>query len=333
MKSAILLLVLAAAGHTAEYQLKATPTNVVWGYYWAGAKPVLHIQSGDTVEIQTMITNSPDRLTQSGLKPEDVQPELKAIYAEVKDKGPGGHILTGPIFVEGADPGDALEVRIRKIEISIPYAYNGFSQRSGVLAGTDDFTKAVTKIIPLDRQRMVARFAGNIEIPLHPFFGSMGVAPPEAMGRISSAPPGIHAGNLDNKDLVVGTSLFIPVHTPGALFEVGDGHAGQGNGEVDITALETSLVGTFQFVLHKGMNLKWPRGETPTHWIAMGLNPDLTEALKTAVREAIDFLVTEKHMSREDAYMLCSTAVDFNVTQAVDGTKGVHAMIPKSLFK
>ena len=333
MKSAIFLLALCATAQAADYQLKATPANVVWGYYWSRAKPVLHIQSGNTVEIQTMITNSPDRLTQSGLKPEDVQPELKAIYAEVKDKGPGGHILTGPIFVEGAEPGDALEVRIQKIELSVPYAYNGFSQRSGVLAGTDDFVKAVTKIIPLDRRRMVARFADNIEIPLHPFFGSMGVAPPEAAGRISSGPPGIHAGNLDNKDLVVGTKLFIPVHVPGALFEVGDGHAGQGNGEVDITALETSLVGTFQFVLHKGMTLKWPRGETPTHWIAMGLNPDLTEALKTAVREAIDFLATEKHMSREDAYMLCSTAVDFNVTQAVDGTKGVHAMIPKSLFK
>ena len=329
----MLLLAVSSAVPAADYQLKATPANVVWGYYWAQAKPVLHIQNGDTVRIETMITNSPDRLMQNGVKPDDVQPELKAIYAEVKDKGPGGHILTGPIFIDGAEPGDALEVRIRKIELAIPYAYNGFSPRSGVLAGTGDFTNAVTKIIPLDRDRMVAKFAPNIEIPLHPFFGSMGVAPPEAMGRISSAPPGIHAGNLDNKDLVAGTSLFIPVHVAGALFEVGDGHAGQGNGEVDITAMETALVGTFQFVLHKGMHLKWPRGETPTHWIAMGLDPDLNEAIKIAVREAIDFLVTEKHLSREDAYMLCSTAVDFNVTQAVDGTKGVHAMIPKSLFK
>jgi acetamidase/formamidase len=333
MKYMILLMALVDCASGAEYQLKATPANVAWGYYWAGAKPVLRIRSGDTVEIQTMITNSPERLTESGVKADEVQPELKAIYAEVKDKGPGGHILTGPIFIEGAEPGDALEVRIQKIELAIQYAYNGFSPRGGVFAGTDEFKNAITKIIPLDRRRMMARFADNIEIPLHPFFGSMGVAPPEAMGRISSVQPGIHAGNLDNKDLVAGTSLFIPVHTSGALFEVGDGHAGQGNGEVDITALETSLVGTFQFVVHKGMNLKWPRGETPTHWIAMGLNPDLTEALKTAVREAIDFLVTEKHMSREDAFMLCSTAVDFNVTQAVDGTKGVHAMIPKSLFR
>jgi acetamidase/formamidase len=334
MKTALLALVLGlAAAHAADYELKATPANVVWGYYSAAAKPVLRIKSGDTVTIQTMITNSPERLIQSGVKPEDVQPELKAIYAEVKDKGPGGHILTGPIFIEGAEPGDALEVRIQRIELSIPYAYNGFSNRSGVLAGTGDFTNSVTRIIPLDRGRMVAHFAENIEIPLHPFFGSMGVAPPESAGRISSAPPGTHAGNLDNKDLVAGTKLFIPVHAPGALFEVGDGHAGQGNGEVDITALETALVGTFQFVVHKGMNLKWPRAETPTHWIAMGIDKDLNEALKIAVREAIDFLATEKHMSREDAYMLCSTAVDFNVTQAVDGTKGIHAMIPKSLFQ
>jgi acetamidase/formamidase len=233
--------------------------------------------------------------------------------------------------VEGAEPGDTLEVRILSIKYSIPYAYNSFRPTSGVL--TEDFKTGATKIIPLDIKRGVAKFSDNIEIPLRPFFGSMGVAPPEAAGRVSSAPPGTHAGNLDNKDLVAGTTLFIPVHTAGALFEVGDGHAGQGNGEVDITALETSLVGTFEFVVRKDLHLKAPRGETPTHFIAMGLNPDLTEALKMSVREAIDFLVTEKHLSREDAYMLCSVGVDFNVTQAVDGTKGVHAMIPKSIFK
>ena len=332
MRFPLVLLLCACAAHAADYQLKAGPGTVVWGNYSAAAKPVLRIQSGDTVEVQTMLTNSPDRLMTAGVKPEQVEAELKAIYAEVKDKGPGGHILTGPIFVEGAEPGDVLEVRIVKIKTSIPYAYNSFSPRSGVL-GPEDFEKGSMKIIPLDTERNVAKFANNIEIPLRPFFGSMGVAPPESAGRINSAPPGIHAGNLDNKDLVAGTKLFIPVHAPGALFEVGDGHVGQGNGEVDITALETSLVGTFQFVVHKDMHLKWPRGETPTHFIAMGLDKDLTEALKIAVREAIDFLVTEKHMTREDAYMLSSVAVDFNVTQAVDGTKGVHAMIPKSIFK
>jgi acetamidase/formamidase len=327
----LLMSALAAPTFAADYQLKATPSTVAWGYYWSQAKPVLRIKSGDRVEVQTMLTNSPDRLASAGVKPEEIESELKAIYAEIKDKGPGGHILTGPIFIEGAEPGDTLEVRIQKIAYQIPYAYNSFGPRSGVLAG-DDFAKGAMKIIPFDFKRGIARFSDNIEIPLRPFFGSMGVAPPESAGRVNSAPPGLHAGNLDNKDLVAGTTLFIPVHVPGALFEVGDGHAGQGNGEVDITALETSLTGTFQFVVRKDLKLKAPRGETPTHWIAMGLNPDLTEALKMAVRECIDFLVTEKHLSREDAYMLSSVGVDFNVTQAVDGTKGVHAMIPKSIF-
>jgi acetamidase/formamidase len=328
----LLIPLLALAANGADYQLKATPGTVAWGYYWSAAKPVLRIKSGDRVEIQTMLTNSPDRLAAAGVKDEEIEAELKAITAEVKDKGPGGHILTGPIFVEGAEPGDTLEVRILNIKYSVPYAYNSFRPTSGVLTA-EDFPKGATKIIPLDIKRGVAKFSDRIEIPLRPFFGSMGVAPPEAAGRVSSAPPGTHAGNLDNKDLVAGTTLFIPVHIAGALFEVGDGHAGQGNGEVDITALETSLVGTFEFRVRKDLHLKAPRGETPTHFISMGLNPDLTEALKMAVREAIDFLVTEKHLSREDAYMLCSAGVDFNVTQAVDGTKGVHAMIPKSIFK
>jgi len=328
----LLIFALAAPTFAAEYELKASPSTVAWGYYWSQAKPVLRIKSGDTVRIQTMLTSGPDRLAAAGVKDDQIEPELKAIYAEVKDKGPGGHILTGPIYIEGAEPGDALEVRIQKIDYSIPYAYNGFSPQRGVLT-QGEFSKAVTKIIPFDIQRGVAKFSEKIEVPLRPFFGSMGVAPPESAGRVSSGPPGLFAGNLDNKDLVAGTTLFIPVHVPGALFEVGDGHGAQGNGEVDITALETSLKGTFQFILRKDLKLKAPRGETPTHWIAMGLDPNLDEALKMAVREAIDFLTTEKHLSREDAYMLCSVGVDFNVTQAVDGTKGVHGMIPKSLFR
>jgi acetamidase/formamidase len=334
MRFVCLALLALPLGHSADYKLKASPSTVAWGYYWSQAKPVLTIKSGDTVEIQTMLTNSPDRLAANGVKQEDIEAELKAITAEVKGdaKGPGGHILTGPIFVEGAEPGDTLEVRIQKIDYSIPYAYNSFSPNRGVLT-PEDFSKGATKIIPLDPKRGVAKFSDKIEVPLRPFFGSMGVAPPEAMGRVSSGPPGVFAGNLDNKDLVAGTKVFIPVYATGALFEVGDGHAGQGNGEVDITALETSLVGTFQFIVRKDMHLKGPRGETPTHYIAMGLDPNLDEALKKAVRDAIDFLVTEKHLSREDAYMLCSVGVDFNVTQAVDGTKGVHAMIPKSIFK
>ncbi|HYL37497.1 MAG TPA: acetamidase/formamidase family protein [Bryobacteraceae bacterium] len=332
MKKLLLFCLISPApwGLAENFELKAGPSTVVWGYYAASAKPVLRIHSGDTVRIETVSTGSPSRFEAAGVPASQIPDSFRTIYKEVKDKGPGGHILTGPLFVEEAEPGDTLEVRIQKIEVTMPFAYNGFGPSSGFLP--EDFPYPRTKIIPLDRTRMLAHFADGIEIPMHPFFGSMGVAPPEGSGRISSAPPWIHAGNLDNKDLVEGTTLYIPVHAKGALFEVGDGHAGQGNGEVDITALETALTGTFQFVVRKDMHLKWPRAETPTHYITMGLHADLTEATKLAIREAIDFLVTEKHLSRDDAYMLASVAVDFDITQLVDGNKGVHAMIPKSIF-
>jgi acetamidase/formamidase len=326
----ILLALTAQAQQPATYQLKPTPKTVAWGYYDASTPPVLRIKSGDTVEIQTLITSTPARLEGAGVKPDQVEQSLRDIVKEVTNKGPGGHILTGPIFIEGAEPGDVLEVRIKSIKLAIPYAYNAFSPGRGFLP--EDFPYAKMRIIPLDEKRMVADFADGIEIPLHPFFGSMGVAPPEVSGRISSAPPWIHAGNLDNKELVAGTTLFIPVHARGALFLAGDGHAGQGNGEVDITAMETSLIGTFQLVVRKDMHLRWPRAETPTHYITMGLHEDLTEATKMALREMIDFLVTVKHMTRDDAYQLSSVAADLDITQLVDGNKGVHAMIPKAIF-
>jgi acetamidase/formamidase len=307
-----------------------SPKTIVYGNSAAASTPVLRVKSGDVVEIGTLITSTPQRLEAAGVAPADVETSLRDIVREVTTRGPGGHILTGPVYVEGADSGDVLEVRILKVDLAIPYAYNAFGPRSGFLP--EDFGYAKTRIIPLDKARNVARFADGIEVPLRPFFGSIGVAPPAAMGKISSAPPGIHAGNLDNKELVAGTTLFIPVHARGALFEVGDGHAGQGNGEVDITALETSLVGRFAFIVRKDLKLTWPRGETPTHWIAMGIDKDLTTATKIAVREAINFLVTMKGLTRDDAYMLTSVACDVSVTQLVDGTVGVHVMIPKSIF-
>lgn len=312
------------------YTLKATPKTVAWGYYDAAAEPVLHIKSGDTVVFETLITNSPNGLEKAGVAPEQVQQNLRDIYSEIKTHGPGGHILNGPVYVDEAEPGDTLEIHIRKIDLAVPYAYNGFRFGAGFL--TQDFTYSRTKIIPLDRERLLARFAPGVEIPLHPFFGSMGVAPPESYGRISSAPPGIHGGNMDNKELVAGTTLFLPVHVRGALFEVGDGHAGQGNGEVDITALETSLTGTLQFILRKDLKTPYPRAETPTHYISMGFDDDLSEATRIAVRQMIDFLVNEKHLTRDDAYMLTSVAADVDITELVDGNKGVHVMMPKSVF-
>ena len=318
------------ANAQATHTLKPTPKTVAWGYYDAKTPPVLRVKSGDTVEIQTLITSSPERLEKAGVPPLQVEQSLRDIHDQVKDKGPGGHILTGPIYVEGAEVGDVLEVKILGAKLAIPYAYNGFGPGRGFLP--EDYPYPKMKIIALDEKRMIARFAPGIEIPLHPFFGSMGVAPPETSGRLSSAPPWIQAGNLDNKDLVAGTTLYIPVHAPGALFLAGDGHAGQGDGEVDITALETSLIGTFQFVVRKDMHLRWPRAETPTHFITMGLHEDLNEATKLAVREMLDFLMTEKHLSRDDAYMLASVAADLHITELVDGNKGVHMMLPKSIF-
>jgi acetamidase/formamidase len=269
-------------------------------------------------------------LEEEGVAAADIPSYNADIYREVKDKGPGGHILTGPVGIAEAEPGDVLEIQILKIDIDTSWACNGFAAGRGFLP--NDYPYGGSKIIPLDRSRMLAHFAPAIDIPLHPFFGSMGVAPPPSAGRIDSAPPWMHAGNMDNKELVAGTTLYVPVHAKGALFEVGDGHAGQGNGEVDITAMETSLTGVFQFILHKDMHLNWPRAETPTHYIVMGVDKDLTEATKICVHEALDFLVHEKHMTREDAYQLASIAVDFDITQLVDETVGVHAMIPKSIF-
>ena len=315
----------------AQHELRATPATVAWGYYDAAAPPVLRIKSGQTVRVHTLITSSPPRLEGAGVAPAQVEQALRDIYAQVTNKGPGGHILTGPIFVEDAAPGDVLEVRVRRIQLAIPYAYNGFGPKSGFIP--EDFPYAKMKIIPLEEKRMVAHFGPRIDVPLKPFFGSMGVAPPPAAGRINSAPPGIHGGNLDNKELVAGTVLYLPVHVPGALFFVGDGHAGQGNGEVDITALETSLVGELEFIVRKNEHLTVPRAETPTAYISMGLNEDLTLAAQQAVREMIDFLVRTKGLSRDDAYMLCSVAGDLDVTQVVDGTRGAHMVLPKSIFK
>ncbi len=317
-----------------SYTLMPSSKTVVYGGYDADAKPVLRIASGDEVEVGAVSTCGA-RLLQPGKDSGTVEPKYREIVKAVSDstlrRGPGGHILTGPIFVEGAEPGDVLEIRIKRVDMDIPYACNSFGPRSGFMP--EEFPgQSKSRIVPLDRERMIGHFSDSlgIEIPLAPFFGSMGVAP--ASGRINSAPPSQHAGNLDNKELHAGTILYIPVKVKGALFEAGDGHAAQGDGEVDITALETALRGHFQFIVRKDMKLTWPRGETRTHYIAMGTDSSLTIATKTAVREAINLLADVKKMSREDAYMLVSTGCDVRVTQLVDGTMGVHVMIPKRLF-
>jgi len=322
-------LLLSTAVHAADYTLPATPKTVAWGYYSGQSTPVLTVHSGDTVRMQTLSTcGSPERMIARGVKPEDIPPYTAAIYRDVTDKGPGGHILTGPVAIAEAEPGDVLEVQIVKVDIDANFACNVFGVGSGFLPM--DYPYGRYKVIPLDRQKMIGHFAPGIEIPLKPFFGSMGVAP--AGGKIDTAPPFVHAGNLDNKELVAGSTLYIPVAAKGALFQAGDGHAAQGNGEVDITALETYLSGTFRFIVHKNRKLVWPRAETPTHYISMGFSKDLKQATEMALKDMIAFLVDEKGMNRDDAYMLASAAVDMEITQLVDGNVGVHAMCPKKIF-
>ena len=314
------------------HRLEATPATVAYGYYWADAKPALRVASGDIIDVDTLLTNSPAGLQRAGVPDDKIQASLKAIVAEVTGdrRGPGGHILTGPVFIEGAEPGDALEVKILSIDFAIEYGYNGCS---GFIPDNCDRSIG-TKIIQLDKKTMTAEFEPGIVIRLRPFFGSMGVAPEPAAGRVSSNPPGRHAGNLDNQELGVGSTLYIPVFAPGALFEVGDGHAAQGDGEVDQTAIETSLRGRIQLTVRKGVKLSWPRAETATDYISMAADPDLTTATKLAIQEMVDFLAASRGLSKHRAYQLVSIAGNVAITQLVDRPNvGVHVRMPKSVFK
>jgi acetamidase/formamidase len=312
------------------HDLPLAPEHVHWGYYDAKLTPAMHAASGDRVRVETMVAGGLQRLRLAGATEAEIPESLKAVERQVSERGPGAHPMSGPIFIGGAEPGDTLEVRIVAIEFLHPFGVNAFSPGGGVLP--DEFPYAHLKLIRWKPGDTRVEFARGISLALAPFFGSIGVAPPPLVGRISSRPPGWHGGNLDNKDLVAGSVLYLPVHVPGALLSIGDGHGMQGDGEVTGTALETSLRGTFELRVRKGQRLRWPRAETPTHYIAMGLNETLDEATRLATRELVDFLTAEKGLSREEAYMLCSLAADLHVTQAVDATKGVHAMIAKSIF-
>jgi acetamidase/formamidase len=314
------------------HRLEATPATVAVGYYWSEAKPALRIASGDIIDVDTLLTNNPNGLARAGVPDDKIQASLKAIVAEVTGdrRGPGGHILTGPVYVEGAEPGDALEVRILSIDLPIDYGYNGCS---GFVPENCE-RGTLSKIMTLDRQNMTSEFAPGIVIPLRPFYGSMGVAPAAELGRVSSNPPGKHAGNMDNKELVAGSTLYIPVFVPGALFEIGDGHAAQGDGEVDQTAIETSLRGRLQLTVRKGMTLNFPRAETATDYISMAFDPDLTKATTMAIQEMVDFIAARWKMNKHQAYQLVSVAGNVAVTQLVDKPNhGVHVRLPKSIFK
>jgi acetamidase/formamidase len=316
----------------AEYALAPSPTTIQFGYFTGKGKPVLTINSGDIVDLTTATQIDPADVDASGVVPPSAVPQyVRDVFREVKDRGPGPHILTGPIYVNGAEPGDVLEVRLLKIDPATDYGYNVMVPKGGLLP--EDFTTRWQRVIRIDRAKREAYPAPGVVVPLHPFFGTIGVAPPPEMGRVSSGPPGMFGGNMDNKDLGEGATIYFPVFAKGALFTAGDSHGAQGDGEIDVAAIETDLHAKIQFILHKNMKLALPQAENSTHWIIMGLAPTLDEAIKAAARGTIDF-ITQRYpkISREEAYMISSIAVDFHVTQVVDRTVGVHAMIPKAIF-
>ena len=310
----------------ATHHVPATPGTTHWGSF-GGHHAVLTIQSGDSVTLEC-VSGAPDVMPPpgSGLQ---VPPALAAIHAaDLPRLGP--NILTGPVAVMGAEPGDTLEIRIEHIELGADWGFCGHRPLAGTLP--EDFPHRYLSHIPVDRAAHTCSPPWGGTLPMMPFFGVMGVAPPPQYGTLSTKEPREHGGNLDNKELGAGATLFLPVWVPGALFSAGDGHGLQGDGEVCINALEMCLTGTFTLVLHKDAGLRHPRGETATHWISMGMNEDLDLAMKQALREMIAFITARSSLTADQAYQFCSLAVDFRVTQTVNGEKGVHGMLRKGLL-
>lgn len=306
------------------HEIAASPETVHWGYFDGTLEPIHEIASGDTLILKTISGGPGDIPDDPAL---DDVPALGAVHAEC-EKGGGGHILTGPVAVKDARPGDMLEVRIKDIALHYNWGFNRMRPLSGTLP--EDFPKYHMTFIPLDADRMTAALPWGTELPLDPFFGVMGTAPPPEWGRQPSTIPRAFGGNLDIKALSKGATLFLPVFVDGGLFSAGDGHGCQGDGEVDGTAIETGLIGTFEIRLHKNRPLAMPRAETDTHYISIGIDPSLDAAAKQALREMIAFICENSNLSAEEAYTLCSLAADMHVSQTVNVHKGIHVMLPKS---
>ena len=308
--------------------IDSTPDTIHWGFFDAALAPVARIKSGDTVTFNC-VSGGRDAMPPPGSRLK-TPPDLALIHEKCTQRMPG-HILTGPVAIEGAEPGDTLEVRVRDVQVRNDWGWNITRPLKGLLP--EDFPQTRILHIPVDRERGVALCPWDMEIPLSPFCGVMGVAPPKHYGAVSTIEPRAYGGNLDLKEMVAGSTLYLPIFNPGALFSTGDGHGCQGDGEVDLSALEIAVEATFELILRKDLSLRSPRAETPTHWIAIGLDEDLDDAAKMAVREMIKLLGELRNMHPADAYALCSLAVDLHVTQVVDGVKGVHAMLRKSLLR
>lgn len=323
----------------ADVHLRSIPGNVSWGLIPANAPPAVRIRSGQIVRIDTVsqqgLTAGIDPVEffgAAGIEPARVLDDVKRIYREVKrEPGAGGHVLTGPIYIDGAAPGDMLEVRILDVEFRIDYGVN--NSGPGVGAAPELLSEVARNIIRLDLARGVARFTDRIELPLAPFMGIMAVAPPVAQAPVNSKPPGAFGGNMDLKVLTRGATLYLPVFNDGAQFYTGDGHGLQGDGEVNGTAIEISLTPTLEFVVHKGAgrSMRWPRAEDRECHYVMGMDTDLDEAARLAIRESVDFLAARAGLTVAQAYALTSLAVDFRIGEAVNHVKMVYGTIPKRL--
>ncbi|MBH8573197.1 acetamidase/formamidase family protein [Nostocaceae cyanobacterium CENA369] len=310
--------------------LKATSKTVHLGGFSHLLEPALTIDSGDTIDVETYS----GYYVYDKAPPEFLTPEFLDIcqnLAAERQIAAGPHLLTGPIYVRDAEPGDVLEVRLEAIAPSLPVGFNAIRTGWGALPHL--FVQPALKFIPLDLANNIAEFPQNsgIKIPLKPFFGILGVATPEN-DRIS-IPPGSYGGNIDNRELQTGSRIFLPIFVPGALFSIGDGHSAQGDGEVNVTAIETSMNGRIMLKLRKDLQLTTPIAETSTDIITMGFAQTLDEALEIAVKNTIDFLKQFTNLSAEEAYVLCSLAVNFRITQVVNSPqKGVHGMLPKAIL-
>lgn len=304
-------------------RIDAGPETVHWGFFEAGLKPLATIESGGRVTLSS-VSGTPDLMPGPPLI---VPPALPAIHKSGMRRTIPGHMCTGPVAVSGARAGQTLQVDIEAIELNYDWGYNVVRPLAGALPY--DFDEERVMHIPLDRSRMTGRLPWGLEIPLRPFFGVMAVAPPKAWGTLSTLPPRPNGGNLDNKELVAGTTLYLPIFVDGALFSAGDGHGVQGDGEVCITAIETGLVGTFRLTVRDDMPLKWPMAETPTHVMTMAFDPDLDDCVVIALRSMLDLIVARTGITRYEAHTLCSLAADLRVTQVVNGSKGIHVMLEK----
>jgi acetamidase/formamidase len=305
-----------------HHHLKSTPETVHWGWFDAALPHVLTIESGDRVTIESL-SGAPANLPGDGFH---VPPELLEVHAKCQRRMPG-HILTGPIGVRGANPGDALEIRIVDVALRQDWGYTAVRPLAGALPHDIETSEQI--ISRLDLEARTALLPWGQHIPLRPFFGVMGVAPPRNWGAISSIQPRAHGGNLDNTLLVPGSTLYLPVFVEGAGFSVGDGHAVQGDGEVCVTAIETALTGTFEIHVRKDLGLDYPAAETPTHLVTMGMDPDLDTAARDALRRMLERVQAVTGLARNRAFMLMSLVADVRVTQLVNEHKGIHVMMPK----